>query len=438
MKIVDRIVGLSRKRVSHYIIQKGAADIVYFSALGASTFLASRLLTPGDFGYFATFLIILNILIVVLDLGFRHATIKFISSEDNQAKKRQIARFANTTKLKLIIIPAIIAYPIILLLKSSIGQPFFLMFIYLPFISLLKSMILQFDSVLRARNLWIQSGFLLNLQPVTFILALLTVIAFGDFNLKACLAIYGLSNLLGFGAGYWMTYRHQAAEAGVNLKFFKKFITFGLPLTLNGALWTGADKIDKFVIFKYLPIQEIGSYNVAYFILRLIGQINSPIQSVLFTHFSSVDTKKGIRQIKKYFYFTLAVGFFLTFLLWGVSDLFFQLLYDSKYYLAPIYFRIMLLSVVFKLGSVPLSYFIIFIEGKTWKVAICQGAGFITNLVLSLVLIPQYGGIGAALAMVLTYALIFTGYALFVAGFNTGRQPQAVSLKMKLEELTHE
>jgi O-antigen/teichoic acid export membrane protein len=205
---------------------------------------------------------------------------------------------------------------------------------------------------------------------------------------------------------------HRYAAGMVRFSTMLEVVRFGLPLV--GAIWAYSilQYTGSYLLERYMGLTEVGIYNIAYrlagipmFITLGFRQMWNP---VFYENMQSGNFKVITR---------LTSLFILLFtLLCGITILFAKevvlLLFDERYYEAiPVIAWVV--PGVFFLGLLPLSNaFLGYAKrfGLTSRIALAAGG---VNIILCIILIPPMGIPGAALALIISYALYFTGGILF-------------------------
>ena len=201
---------------------------------------------------------------------------------------------------------------------------------------------------------------------------------------------------------------------GSLLKELLKFSIPYIPLTL---MWTITSVSDRFIILATMGENATsvnGLYAAAYKLPTLIT-----IAGGIFIkawQLSSVS-EKDIEERSKFF--GVVYKNYLSFMFMGsacliaFAKIFTSLLLHESYYSSWKYVPILVMAMVFSafsefLGSV------YFVQKRSGRSLITAMAGAVVNIVLNFIMIPIWGAIGAAIATVICYALVF-----FIRLFDT-------------------
>ena len=194
------------------------------------------------------------------------------------------------------------------------------------------------------------------------------------------------------------------------------------PLMLSAAAASVYLKIDQIMLGLMRDERAVGIYAAAarmseiwYFIPAAIAASLLPAIVLM----RSQDLPRYRRRVQRSFNLLLALGITVAVAVALVAQPAVRLLYGEEYAGAG---RILLIHVfacpaVF-VGNVLSKWLLA--EGKTWFSLTRHGLGAVTNVVLNLLLIPRFGGMGAAIATVVAYTV-----ANFLSTFVTAQTREA-------------
>lgn len=182
---------------------------------------------------------------------------------------------------------------------------------------------------------------------------------------------------------------------------------YSIPMIPNYISWWINNVLDRYILNFFCGTSITGIYSIAYKIPSLITSAVTIFSSAW--KISSVEdfgTESSIEFYQK----TYRVYHGILFISASGLILFTQplakILYSNEFYLAWQITPILILACVYS----TLAQFIgsIFVAAKvTEKLFVSSGVGAIANTILNFILIPFYGGTGAAIATVLSYAIIW-------------------------------
>lgn len=194
---------------------------------------------------------------------------------------------------------------------------------------------------------------------------------------------------------------------------YKKLVIFSSPLLLSGIIGTVMGWADTAFLGYYMSDADVGLYNAALPTAMLILLPHQAIGSLAVSSFSELKERnrenvEDSLQTATYWVFALVFPTFLVMLLFSkqVLTLLFGSQYSSAYLSLSILASGYLISTsVGRVGSVLHS------TGHTNYILYNNLAAVTLNIILNIMLIPQYGIIGAAIAT--SSSIIFTNLLMF-------------------------
>ena len=184
-------------------------------------------------------------------------------------------------------------------------------------------------------------------------------------------------------------------------------LKFSLPYIPTTLMWMITSASDRFIVSMFSGVAENGLYAAAYKIPTLISLAGTVFIEAW--QFSSVNdaapserTKFFGRVYKSY----TGIMFIGTSALIALSKVFTVLLLDDAYYSSWQYVPVLGIAMLFSafssfMGSV------YFVEKRSERMLLTASIGALTNVVLNFVLIPQGGAMGASVATVISYVVMF-------------------------------
>ncbi len=214
-----------------------------------------------------------------------------------------------------------------------------------------------------------------------------------------------------------------------NIKFsfhkvlFKRLLKFGLPYLPAGLGMMLVQVIDAPILEKLTDVDTVGIYKANYklgiFMMLFVNMFQYAWQPFFLTTAKEENAKELFSKVLTYF--TVIGSLMLVLLSLFISDIvkinFFGFsIIGSKFwgglYIVPVILLAYLfngLYVVFSAG--------IYIEEKSIYAPVVAGLGAVTNIVANYILIPQLNIMGAALATLLSYIIMASGYYIVTQKF---------------------
>lgn len=209
-------------------------------------------------------------------------------------------------------------------------------------------------------------------------------------------------------------------EIGLTVPTFPdllEHLQYGLPLSVSSLANTAASRVDRVLIGFFLGASAVGVYSIAYQIATSISIYITPIRQTFFPEFSRfIENGEPDRCIP---YLNAGVRYYLILSVPTVGGIYLigqpvvsKLIGSSQP--LPSGFLIALIAAGILLSGLDTIYGVILTASKrTRRLSEIRIVGAVSNLLLNLVLIPQFGIVGAGLATLLTY--LFTSIVVFMS-----------------------
>jgi len=211
------------------------------------------------------------------------------------------------------------------------------------------------------------------------------------------------------------TTSEKTIQFRIDLRLLKTALLFSLPLLphfLSRWIITASDRL---VLERYVPLTDVGIYNVGYQIGSVLMLFAVAGNNSLIPRFGRLDTKSDseIRKLARLLtYYILG----LTSIGLGIALFSPEIIYiltPENYHRAVIIIPLMILSYLFMGLYCPAMNVLNLIMGDTRKVAVFTVSAAALNLGLNLLLIPKFGMIAAAASTAAAYMLL--GLCLFIS-----------------------
>ena len=217
----------------------------------------------------------------------------------------------------------------------------------------------------------------------------------------------------------------------MDTKLWGYFIRVGFPFAISSIMVGIYDKIDTVMIRMFYDDQSVGFYNAAYNILSSLYFIPVSIMGAMFPSASkyykeSQDRLKGIYKMSFEYLLILSIPLVAGGVILSRKIIF--LLYTGMYEESVMALQVLLFTVIFAWLNVCMSNILNSMDRQR-VVAILAVTGVIFNITLNLFLIPRYNFIGAAIATVLTEAILFFGGFYYISTLLMGIPALNMTLK---------
>ena len=264
-----------------------------------------------------------------------------------------------------------------------------------------------FLAILRAREKSLTYSSLLFLKFISILLLNIYLVGIARKGITGIV----LSSLIGsavlLGGNLCLLYRD------ISLMFSKdklrKLLSFGLPLVPGAYGFIILSISDRYFLKYFADLHEVGLYSLGYKISMIMGILVSAFQiawpPILFSIEKDHDSESTYSRVLTYFLFA-SFGLFV--ILGTFSKELVHFLGTAEYFDAYKVVPIVLLAYicygVYYAVSVGIN-----LKNKTKYIPPIVGGAAIMNLILNTLMIPTYGMMGAAVATVLSYALMAIG-----------------------------
>ncbi len=386
------------------IIEKIVKIILAF-LIGA---LVARSLGPEGLGKISLGTAILSILNVIAGMGMQNIVVKLIVEEEN--KNNKIIGTA-------IIITTIASFFIFAILG-------WILFIYSNMDAELKVIVIVINSAILFRQadvlqyiyeakinfkgiskLLLATNLLMTILKIAFLKFELTVIWYAAL-IPLEVAIIAIGTYAIAGRDGLITYK-----LNIKLSTVRKLLIKSFPLliaSLSSILYL---KIDQIMIGTYLNNEELGLYSAATRLSELMYIIPMTIMASYYPVLVEFK-QKNESQYSKLTSNLLNVGS-ITAILASMATLVFSetlinIAYGNKYYEAAAILKIHGWTLLFvTIGVISHAWYVI--EGLQSNIMYRTTFGALLNIILNSQLIPEYGGIGAAIGTLITQAVTTIG-----------------------------
>jgi O-antigen/teichoic acid export membrane protein len=253
---------------------------------------------------------------------------------------------------------------------------------------------------------WLQvSSSLLN-----YVLSILLVVVF-DFDEGGRMIGITVAAMLFGTIGFLTLKRKELLEVTFKSEYVKASMLFSLPLiphALAGWVNTGLDRI---LINNFVSVSENGIYSISYQVAMLVGMVassfNRAFAPFIFKRLSengeSLETKIELVKYTYMYYIALTV---IALLIYVSSPVILSLLVDSAYHDSGKYVIWIMLGFLFDGYYYGVVNYLFFTR-KTHYISLVTSTSCLIHFLISYLVIPSRGAIGAAYASFASYLFSF-------------------------------
>lgn len=243
--------------------------------------------------------------------------------------------------------------------------------------------------------------------------------SFGELGLIACLLLSGfgllgaiIALLIAGGVIFIVTFSLILSQIGLKLPNFselKPYLRYGMPLTPNAMIMWIIHSSDRYIIGYFIGMAAVGIYSAAYAMGNLITFFLTPIGFILFPTISKLYEEKRVEEVRNYLKYSLK--YFLIFAIpsaFGLSVLakpLLRILTTPEFVYGSIVVPFVAFGVI-TFGIFQICIYITHLAKKTELNVILLGTSAFSNIILNVILIPYIGILGAAIATLISYAVL--------------------------------
>lgn len=261
--------------------------------------------------------------------------------------------------------------------------------------------------------------------PITRFVLIAGVLAFGLGAVAAAWA-YGFAYITAGTLGLYYLVRHTPLFDDVEpAPMRRELLAFSAPLMITAAMLQILSHIDTFFLGYFESTGAVGIYNVVYPLGQLLTVVLSVFGFMVMPAISSLDAEASVGEMRRTYQVTSKWILLATLPIFLVVALFpemvLKLTFGREYVSGALALSILSIgffthAIVGPNGNALTSV------GRTRTIMYDNIAVAVTNIGLNLLLIPQYGIVGAAIATSVSYGLLNTLYT-YQLYRETGIQP---------------
>ena len=358
-------------------------------------------LTPVEYGISDLVITTVNLVSPVFTLLIGEAVMRY--ALDKEYDKKQIMTVGLLTVLAGFIFMMIFS-PLILLSKTL--KPYYILFVSYYLVSSLNYLFSQFTKGIEEVKLYTISGILNTFFVILFNLIFLLVMKIGivGYLLSMILANI-LSNLVMFFGANMKQYLIKPKE--INKKFLIEMYRYSIPLVPNSISWWISNSSDRYILTFFCGVTVTGIYSISYKIPTILS-----IVSTIFIGAWQISAVEDFGEERtRLFYSSIyrnysSINIVLSTILIIITKPIARILFSKDFYTAWEFSPILIFAYMFYamsgfLGTIYTS------AKKTKMVFYSTMLAAISNIVLTILFIPYWGGTGAAIATLFSYFCIW-------------------------------
>ena len=391
------------KETSWSFVAKGIAFLLYFSL---NVHLA-RTLGIDRFGTWSFFFSILTIIILLSHFGINASARKYVAQYNKTSELNNVLK--SSLKLRLIFS---LTFTIIIILVHEplailVGRPEFahLFLISAPLIILAGLVEFLKDIFMGLHR--IIYNFIINFLEHGLKLILVVTILTVSLDLSNIVNSFTIACLMTSVIGFYILYAkfYRENKTHVENDFVETIFRYSIPLFFISIGFLIATEVDTVMLGLLSTNAEVGTYAVAKQIIIKLPHISLAMAMGTMPVFAKLN-EGNKEKLKKLFYKLLRTNALIfAIIALGIlflSRFFVPLIFGVEYNSSVLPLQILTIYLVGFSFSIFLSTFLDY-QGLAKKRAVNLSVSMVLNIVLNLILIPDYGAVGAAIATSISY-----------------------------------
>ena len=397
--------------------QQFIKDVGLIGSTQALTNLGSFFLLPVitkalgsyDYGIWAQISITVSLLSPLALLGLSMAVIRFLSSEKDKEKIREgffsIIFFVFFTGLLVSIAIFLLSdFLAASAFKDTHTSGYIKMGAFLIFLSAIDQISTYYFRVSRQTETFAALTLFHTFGQLILILSFL-LLGYGLFGVIAAVIIVQVLLFI-------ISISKIISQVGFKIPRFSQigeYLKYSAPLTPNTLIRWITDSSDRYMVTYFLGLSQVGIYSASYAIGNLIHLFITPIQLILFPELSRLFDEGKIDEVKVYLGYSMKYFLLIAIpAVFGLSSLAKPMLkifttqeFVSGSTVIPFIALSGLLSGIFQI-VINITHLV----KKTKLNLFIHVFAALLNIVLNVLLIPSIGIVGAAIATLISYALM--------------------------------
>ncbi|OGM31298.1 hypothetical protein A2803_03845 [Candidatus Woesebacteria bacterium RIFCSPHIGHO2_01_FULL_44_21] len=387
--------------------------------LGAVFFiLVARNLGPAAFGVFSLAVAVSTLLGDVADLGVNTGIVRFVGkfAHSDPSKALKFLKLGLEIKVSLGLGVVVLGYVAAPLLATLVFQkPEITQALRLSFVGVGGMLLFTFTSAsLQAyQKFWHWSALYVftNALRLVFLFALISL---QSINITNSLVTYISIPFLGFVVGSFFTPVAKFLSLKGEFKVASQFFDYNKWVALSAVISAVSSRLDTFISARLLTEGELGIYSASNQLVQVVPQLIGALGTVIAPKMSAMATNAFPKYLQKTQILVLIIALLGLFGI-PVAQVLIPLFYGSEFVGSVPIFIILLLAMLVFLIALPVHLAVYYHYGRP-KLFFYIGLGhFAISLVVGWFMISKFGGIGAALTVLIGMIFSFVVPAVWVA-----------------------
>lgn len=399
---------LNLRRLSFQAVIYAAGNLIVKGSSVLLLALYTRYLTPADYGVLAVCTTISSVLAFIYPLGLNAGVTRLFHQFDDEERRR----FLGSVWLATFVF-ALVTTGVLSAIGEPIGRRFLADIPFSPYIKL---------------TLWVAFFNVFGLLPLSVLQMQERPTQFSLFNIAnvvlTSLCVIGLVVWQNQGvAGYlqgmlmgavvlsfvYIGFMFCNMRLAFEFRYIKRALSFGLPMVSHSLASWILELSDRLILQRYVPLSDLGLYNVAYqfsgLMMLIAGALNNVWVPFFYKQMDGVVEDRTRSVSRAATYYIGALGFVAFVAILFLKDVL-VLLTDDRFHAAHQFIVPVVLGYLCSaLYFIP-SNFLLLKKETAWFIPAITVLAGVGNVVLNLWLVPIWGVWGAVWATLFAYLLV--------------------------------
>ena len=363
--------------------------------------LYTAVLTTEEFGIADLMTTTINLISPFFTLLISESIMRFALEKD--VDKSEVLGIGLITTIAGFVVMLLFS-PLILFSRSL--QPFYLLFIVYYFAVTLHSVVSQFVKGVERVGIYSLAGVAQTICFISLNLILLLVVKTGvNGYLIALIGSHIFATIILWLGGRIHSFLPN--KVAINRALFRDMLKYSIPLIPNSLSWWVSNSADKFILTFFCGLSVTGIYSVSQRIPSIFSIISTIFMSAwqisAIEDFGSEESRKFFGKIYRSY---SSLNILVVSVLICLTRIIASFLFLKDFYQGWEYVPILLVAYLFYamagfLGTIYTA------AKQTKMVFISTVISALTNIVLNFIMIPIWGGIGAAIATLVSYFVVW-------------------------------
>lgn len=398
-----------------------------------ATLVIGRLLGPEGYGAIALGSAALATVSTLVLLGMHTGVGRFLPRYDDPERRRGVLVSAFQLVLPLSIVSGgaliVFADPIAASIfgDESVGPVLQVFGLAMPFASVEKLAVGGIQGTKRSAPKVFVENVTAHITRLIFAVIILSL----GFDATGVAWAYVLGHAAAAALGMYYLYRYTTLFTRTPaVSMHRELLAFSAPLIISSIMVKILADIDTFLLGYFVSTADVGIYNVLYPLATMLTAVLASFGFLFVPILSELHAEGDVAEMKHMYQLVTKWIFMVSLPIVLVIALFPELL--LRYTYGPEY-----TEGAFALSILAVGFFVHAVAGPNYKTLTAMGntrlimydniGAALLNLVLNLVLIPQYSYLGASVATVISYFLLNLAYSTQLYT-RTGIHPFSPSL----------